>query len=202
MDERIRYQSVAEVAFVETQAVGHRQHRIVSDEKLLFQQRFVGTGRRCVHRPFQRIDVLLQFIDILRLAVRKEVGIGAAHRKTVHRDFLLLHVEPVVPQCTFVEPLAVAGLFVGLAVVRDHVQITFVVGRADVTRIGDDGVHIAVDGAVVVNQHVVQQIGAGIPSFDTDGHILDTVEKEPVLEFECRFCCRMSKMMLNIFRLA
>ena len=78
-------------------------------------------------------------------------------------------------------------LFVGLAVKERHQQVSLVVRKADVTRIGDDGVHIAVGGAVVVNQHVVQQVRVGLLMTHANRHVFDAVEEEPVLEFEGLF---------------
>ena len=81
----------------------------------------------------------------------------------------------------------VAGLFVGLAVEERHQQVFLVVRQADIARVGHDGVHVAVGGAVVVDQHVVQQVRVGFLVAHADRHVVDAVEEEPVLEFEGLF---------------
>ena len=82
-------------------------------------------------------------------------------------------------------PLAVAGLLVGLAVVEGYEQRAAVVREADVARIGHDGVHVAAVGrAVVVDEHVVEQVGVGVLVAYADGHVVQSVEEEPVAEFE------------------
>ena len=172
-----------ESALVGAQAVGERQDVVVADEDLLLEQRFVGTARSRVDPQFERIDVALQLVDVLGLAVGDAV-VAALHGETVHRDALLLHVEGVAAQGAFVVPLAVAGLFVGLAVEERHQQVAFVVREVDVARIGHDGVHVAGGRAVVVDQHVVQQPCSGVLVRHADRHVVDAVEEEPVLEFE------------------
>ena len=175
------------MAFVDLQAVGQQQHGVVACEDLLFEQRFVGARRGGVDLDFQRVDVVLQLPDILGLAVREKVGVGAPLGESLHRDHLLLQVEGVVAQGALGEPLAVARLFVGFAVEKVHQQVFLVVREADVSRIGDDGVHVAVGGAVVVDQHVVEQVRVGLLPADADRHVFDAVEEEPVLEFEGLF---------------
>ena len=186
-DDRIRRQQVAEVPFVHLQAVGQRQHGVVSGENLLFQQRVVGTRRGGVDLDLQRVDVVLQFADVLGLAAREQVGVGASHGESRHGDHLFLQVEGVVAQGAFREPLAVAGLLVHLAVEKRHEQEPLVVRQADVARVGHDGVHVAVGDAVVVDQHVVQQVRVGFLVAHADRHVVDAVEEEPVLEFEGLF---------------
>ena len=98
--------------------------------------------------------------------------------------WLFLQVEGVVAQGAFREPLAVAGLFVGLAVEERHQQVFLVVRQADVARIGHDGVHVAVHLAVVVYQHIAQQVRLGVLTPDANRHVVDAVEEESVLEFD------------------
>ena len=93
----------------------------------------------------------------------------------------------MVAQFALGEPLAAAGLLVGLAVEKRHQQVFLVVRKTDVSRIGHDGVHVAVGRAVVVYQHVVQQMRFGFLPADADRHVVDAVEEQSVLKFETLF---------------
>lgn len=81
-------------------------------------------------------------------------------------------------------PLAVARLLVGLAVEERHQQELLVVREADVARIGHNRVHVAIHLAVVVNQHVAQQVRLGVLTPDANRHVVDAVEEEAVLELD------------------
>ena len=120
----------------------------------------------------------------LDAAVVEQVGVGALHGETLHRNDLLLQVEDVVAQRALGEPLRIAGLLVGLAVEERHQQEPLVVRQADIARVGQNGVHVVVGRAVVVYQHVVQQVRVGFLVADADRHVVDTVEEQPVLELQ------------------
>ena len=90
-------------------------------------------------------------------------------------------------QRAFAVPLVVARLLVGLAIEERDEQVFLVVRQADVARVGHRGGHVAVDVAVVVDQHVVQQVGVGFLVAHADRHVVDAVEEESVLEFEGLF---------------
>ena len=115
------------------------------------------------------------------------VGVAALHGEAFHGDRLILLVEDVVAQPALGEPLAVAGLLVHLAVEKRHEQEPLVVRQADVARVGHDGVHVAVGDAVVVDQHVAQQVRFGFLPAHADRHVVDAVEEQAVLEFEALF---------------
>ena len=111
----------------------------------------------------------------------------ASETETLHGDDAVLLLEDVMAQRAFAVPLVVARLLVGLAVEERDEQVFLVVRQADVARVGHRGGHVAVDVAVVVDQHVAQQVGLGVLFADADAHVLDAVEEEPVLEFDDLF---------------
>ena len=71
-----------------------------------------------------------------------------------------------------------------LAVEERNHQKAFVVRQTDVARIGERRAHVAVRGAVVVDQHVGQQLGLRVLMADADAHVFEPVEEEAVAEFE------------------
>ena len=130
---------------------------------------------------------MLELVDVLGAGVREEVGVGAFHGESLHGDHLFLEIENVVAQRTLVEPLRVACLLVGFAVEERHQQEALVVREPDVARVGDDGVHVSAGVAVVVDQHVVEQVRVGLLVAHADRHVVDAVEEESVLELEGLF---------------
>ena len=180
-------EGVAESAFVDACAVGQGQHLVVVGEDLLPEQRFVGACGGRIDRQLQRVDRPVELGDVLGRALVREVGVRAFETETLHGDDAVLLLEDVMAQRAFAVPLVVARLLVGLAVEERDEQVFLVVRQADVARVGHRGGHVAVDVAVVVDQHVAQQVGLGVLFADADAHVLDAVEEEPVLEFDDLF---------------
>ena len=180
-------EGVAESAFVDACTVGQGQHLVVVGEDLLPEQRFVGACGGRIDRQLQRVDRPVELGDVLGRALVREVGVRAFETKTLHGDDAVLLLEDVMAQRAFAVPLVVARLLVGLAIEERDEQVFLVVRQADVARVGHRGGHVAVDVAVVVDQHVAQQVGLGVLFADADAHVLDAVEEEPVLEFEGLF---------------
>ena len=78
-------------------------------------------------------------------------------------------------------------MFVRLTVVERYEQELLVVRQTDITRIGHHCCHITAGVAVVVDQHVAQELGFGVLLSDANTQIIDTIEEHSVLEFDRLF---------------
>ena len=66
-------------------------------ENLIAQERVVGGSRQVVHKHIERVDIVLQIVDIHRLAiVAKHIFVTSLKIKSRHRNLSVLTLELVV----------------------------------------------------------------------------------------------------------
>ena len=93
----------------------------------------------------------------------------------------------MVAQRAVIKPGVVTRFFVSLTVVEGDEQVFLVIRQGDVPRVGYRSSHVPVRIPRIIDQDVGEQLGFGVLFADTYTHVVDSVEKDTVLEFDRLF---------------